>query len=200
MKNALSRFFAALSVVFGFTFSCPALAIPIASVSDLSESGLLTSVSGIDILPGTLVVGIESWSFSGNLHIPFGVGVISGVHNFVLTDRAGVSDIFTITASGCPEGLGIGACGAGPADFLQQINFSFVSDGEGPLAFPTLGSIDCNFVETGALQTCGITGTGGSVILQLQIASDAVEVPEPAGLALFGLALAGLGFARRRAA
>jgi hypothetical protein len=190
----LRRAIAVVGTGVALSVATPVLAIPTASVDDTHEGGIFTGVADIDILANA--IGTESWTMTGNIHIPFGAGVLIGVHNFVLDEPGGggISDIFTVTAQGCPDGgnPNIGACQAGPVDFLQQVLFSFTSDAEGPLAAPTLGSIDCRFVETGANQSCNIAG-----FVLLQVASDVVE---PATLALLGLGLAGFGVRRKSAA
>ncbi|MCM8600041.1 MAG: PEP-CTERM sorting domain-containing protein [Candidatus Accumulibacter sp.] len=191
------RLAASVGAAAALAVSASAFAVPTVSIDDQSEAGLILAASGIDILPGTEVITPESWSFHGNLHIPFGDGVLIGTHNFVLLESdQTVSDIFTVKGEGCPDGgnPNIGACQSGPVDFLQQVFVSFQSDGEGPLVAPS--TADCTVTETGRPQSCTFALTFASAGLIAVVTSDAVEVPEPAMLGLFGLAFTAFGIGR----
>ena len=77
-----------------------------------------------------------------------------------------------------------------------SIRFGFQSDAESPLPPPTPfpGATVMTITETGGFQQI-YSSTSGDFSFTIQFASDA---PEPATLALLGIGLAGIGFARRR--
>ena len=114
---------------------------------------------------------------------------ITGTRTIVLTEpgSTAISDIVTATITTLEN----------PA---FNLSVTLTSDGETPLAPPS-GSFT-TLAETGDVQNLGPTFTtlfGLTIPLPaINVRSDVEAVPEPGSLALFGSALAGLAFARRR--
>jgi hypothetical protein len=176
----------------GLSFATPASAVPIISITDLTEGNPVVFTSGIDLT--LLVIGPETVVLEGLLHIPIGDGVIGDAPpfppiNFVLLEPAfeggGISDIATITT---PAGPGPGG---GPLDYLQLIHYTITS--EDGLTTPP-GSV-FSLLEDGTIQTYHLQSQTGANILDLSIQSDAV--PEPATLLLLGTGLLAAAAARR---
>lgn len=193
----LNKFLASAGVTLALSFSTAAFAVPSIFVSDLTDAAPTVAISaGIDVGPGGIVLGPETASFDGILHIPFGNGVLNfrgGPSLFLLQEPGGgLSDYLLVST---PQGTG----GGGATDWEQFIHVEFASDNDlVPLIAPA-GDVICDQLETGQVQTCHLISQTGDNILDLQIQSD-LDVPEPATLALLGLGFVGLGFGRRKQA
>src|SRR5262249_5887560 len=117
---------------------------------------------------------------------------ITGTRIIALTDSAGISDLVTATIR-CFEGCS-------PTNNLFELAVELQSDPETSL---TTGlTIDQSIPETGDVQHLSSNFTSlfhlTNALPVIDVRSDVEAVPEPASLALFGSALAGLAFVRRR--
>jgi len=89
---------------------------------------------------------------------------------------------------------------AGGAIISESFILDFINDGEGPLNdFQSFSPLQ-SFTNLVSLNFEGIGGNEWFTVDNINVdTSEASSVPEPASLALLGLGLTGLGFARKKA-
>lgn len=203
------KVFALLSLAAPIVLALSLLAAPArASTFTLASSGGSFNAGNLVINPFTVDVGPGDLNIFTSGPAPFGgtlqyedVGILSdsgGILDNEIVSFAGAGNAFgsididvTHNASGTTETVAAGMFSVFGAAGVGLFSIGFNS---GPFA-PVQGLFDVLDLEivlagTGPFSVPGDHG--------LELRNLTVHVPEPATIGLFGLALAGLGFARRR--
>lgn len=203
------KVFALLSLAAPIVLALSLLAAPArASTFTLASSGGTFDTGNLVINPFTVDVGPGDLNIFTSGPAPFGgtlqyedVGILSdssGIPDSGIVSFAGTANAFgfididvTHNASGTTETVAAGVVSFAGSGMVAFFNITFNS---GPFA-PVQGLFDVLDLDIVLAGTAPFSAPGDH---GLELRNLTVHVPEPATIGLFGLALAGLGFARRR--